>query len=109
MIRYLKARAIINHCMLGNQVQKEKHRSAHKLKNKRCILQGNLLHIQEKVSTKEQFPLPTLGPKLEAMREEVISGRGFYIIRCIWVTLFLNSVNSLSIYRGQSHAKGRRY
>ena len=31
--------------------------------------------------TKEAFPLPTLGPLLEAVREEVRAGRGFALIR----------------------------
>lgn len=31
--------------------------------------------------TREQFPLPTLGPVLEAVREEVVNGRGFALIR----------------------------
>ena len=40
------------------------------------------MHIQEKVPSREQFLLPTLGPKLEALREEVCIGRGFQILRC---------------------------
>lgn len=40
-----------------------------------------MLHIQEKVSSTEQFPLPTLGKKLQAFRDEVVSGRGFFLIR----------------------------
>ncbi len=43
--------------------------------------QGNLVHIQEKVPGREQFELPSLGPKLEALREEVRIGRGFQILR----------------------------
>lgn len=31
--------------------------------------------------TKEQFPLPTLGPVLEGIREEVRAGRGFALVR----------------------------
>jgi hypothetical protein len=31
--------------------------------------------------TREAFPLPTLGPLLEAVREEVRAGRGFAVIR----------------------------
>jgi hypothetical protein len=31
--------------------------------------------------TKEDFPLPTLGPYLESVRDEVVSGRGFALIR----------------------------
>lgn len=44
-------------------------------------VQGNLVHIQEKVPSREEFPLPTLGPKLEALREEVRIGRGFQLLR----------------------------
>jgi hypothetical protein len=31
--------------------------------------------------TKDQFPLPTLGPVLEGVREEVRAGRGFALVR----------------------------
>ena len=31
--------------------------------------------------TREDFPLPTLGPRLSACQEEVVSGRGFYVLR----------------------------
>lgn len=44
-------------------------------------LQGNLVHIQEAVPTREAFPLPTFGPKLEQLREEVRIGRGFQLLR----------------------------
>ena len=45
--------------------------------------QGNLVvDIQEKVPSREHFLLPNLGPKLEALREEVRIGRGFQILRC---------------------------
>eukprot|EP00884_Botryococcus_braunii_P012117 jgi/Botrbrau1/20906/Bobra.0135s0037.1 len=43
--------------------------------------EGNLLLIQNKVPTKEEFPLPTLGPVLERIREEVRVGRGFALLR----------------------------
>jgi hypothetical protein len=49
--------------------------------------QGNLVHIQEKVPTREQFPLPTLGPKLEAFREEVRIGRGFQLLRRVHIRI----------------------
>ena len=45
------------------------------------MLQGNLLYIQEKVDSVDQFPLPSLGKKLQAFREEVVHGRGFFLIR----------------------------
>lgn len=38
--------------------------------------QGNIKDI-----TRADFPLPTLGPRLEALRQEVINGRGFVLIR----------------------------
>ena len=44
-------------------------------------LQGNLVHIQEAVPGRAHFPLPTLGPKLEQLREEVCIGRGFQLLR----------------------------
>lgn len=47
----------------------------------RMHVQENLVHIQEKVPSREEFPLPTLGPKLEALREEVRIGRGFQLLR----------------------------
>jgi hypothetical protein len=31
--------------------------------------------------TREDFPLPTLGPRLRAWQEEVVNGRGFYVLR----------------------------
>ena len=33
--------------------------------------------------TREQFPLPTVGPKLLAVREELLRGRGFQLIKGI--------------------------
>jgi len=31
--------------------------------------------------TKAEFPLPTLGPKLDAMRKEVSFGKGFLLVK----------------------------
>jgi hypothetical protein len=31
--------------------------------------------------TREDFPLPTLGPRLRAWQEDVVNGRGFYVLR----------------------------
>ena len=31
---------------------------------------------------KSDFPLPKLGPRLEAIKEEVQNGRGFQLLRC---------------------------
>ena len=44
--------------------------------------QGNYLHIQDVVPSRAEFPLPTLGARLDAMLDEVIAGRGFAILRC---------------------------
>lgn len=57
------------------------HMSSRRTCPKECFLQGNLVHIQERVGSREAFPLPTLGPKLEACREEVRIGRGFQLLR----------------------------
>lgn len=46
-------------------------------------MQGNLVHIQEAVPTREDFLLPTLGPKLEKLGEEVCVGRGFQLLRYV--------------------------
>ena len=50
-------------------------------------MQGNLVHIQEAVPTREHFLLPTLGPKLEKLGEEVRVGRGFQLLRCATETI----------------------
>src|SRR5260221_9076575 len=31
--------------------------------------------------TRDDFPLPTLGPQLRLWQEEVVNGRGFYVLR----------------------------
>ena len=46
-----------------------------------ACLQGNLVHIQEAVPSREHFLLPALGPKLEKLGEEVRIGRGFQLLR----------------------------
>ena len=56
-------------------------------------MQGNLVHIQEAVPTRDHFLLPTLGPKLEQLREEVRIGRGFQLLRCASI----DKANSLSL------------
>lgn len=43
------------------------------------------MHIQEAVPSREHFPLPTLGPKLEELGEEVRIGRGFQLLRYVEV------------------------
>ena len=47
----------------------------------RLLLQGNYLFIREVLPTKATFALPTLGPRLEAIRENVRVGRGFQLIK----------------------------
>ena len=47
------------------------------------LLQGNYLHIREALSSKADFVLPTLGPKFEAIRENVRIGRGFQLIKYV--------------------------
>ena len=61
--------------------------SLHTLSTLAPATQGNHLHIQEVCPTRAQFPLPTLGPKLEAAMAEVQTGRGFYILRCGWTCM----------------------
>ena len=44
---------------------------------------GPLLNSHQEIAvlTAQHFPLPTLGPKLLVLREELIHGRGFFLIR----------------------------
>ena len=60
-------------CACWHSLTTPKHQNSHtqpKTKNK-----------NKKTVTREQFPLPTLGPVLEAVREEVRAGRGFALLR----------------------------
>lgn len=45
------------------------------------VWQGNDFHVHEVIKSQADFPLPTLGPKLEAIRENVRIGRGFQLIK----------------------------
>ena len=50
-------------------------------------IQAALKGVQEKGIkiediTKEDFPLPTFGPKLIFVRDEIVVGKGFHLIRC---------------------------
>ena len=38
-------------------------------------------HTPQELASKEEFPLPTLGPKLEAFTTEVVHGKGFHLFR----------------------------
>ena len=58
------------------------------------LVQGNLVHIQEAVPSREDFLLPTLGPKLEKLGEEVRIGRGFQLLRCVDDTSTARSLNT---------------
>lgn len=51
--------------------------------NKQGVLRDASLDIERdpRGVTKANFPLPTLGPLLEALRDEVTRGRGFAFIR----------------------------
>lgn len=53
-----------------------------------CMFRSIRLHFRKHVCsmvhqdlTKEDFVIPVLGPKLLAIRDEVINGRGFSVIR----------------------------
>ena len=44
------------------------------------------LHAMQEV-IKQDFPLPSLGPKLEAIRNDVVNGKGFHLIegaKMVW-------------------------
>ncbi|KAK9857232.1 hypothetical protein WJX84_004664 [Apatococcus fuscideae] len=56
-------------------------------------------HKETKDITKSDFPLPTFGPKLEALREEVVNGRGFYLIQGLPVVTY-SVAKSVLIYWG---------
>ena len=44
-------------------------------------LQENKNSIERAVASREDFPLPTLGPKLAALAEEAKHGRGFVLLK----------------------------
>ncbi|KAK9822768.1 hypothetical protein WJX74_006847 [Apatococcus lobatus] len=48
---------------------------------KKLEVEGNLVQLRQSVASKSDFPLPTLGPKLQAICHEVSFGRGFQLIR----------------------------
>jgi hypothetical protein len=59
---------------------------------------------------RQDFPLPTLGPKLDAMRETVINGRGFVLIRGLPVAgrpLIDNAASYLGIGSYFGHARSQ--
>ncbi|KAK9868531.1 hypothetical protein WJX84_008784 [Apatococcus fuscideae] len=61
--------------------------------------QGNLLLLlHAKLVTETDFPLPKLGPKLKAMRENLRSGRGFQLIRGIPVEQWSNRESVIAYY-----------
>ena len=60
--------------------------------------------------TRADFPLPTLGPKLAALREEVINGRGFVLVRGLPVAgkkLIDNAAAYLGIGTWFGHARSQ--
>ena len=62
-------------------------------------MQGNYLFIKETVATKAVFALPNLGPRLEAIRENVRVGRGFQLIKCALAARLLLDSCSLWMQR----------
>ncbi len=40
-----------------------------------------VLPLPQDIERPEQFPLPTLGPELVRVRDEVILGKGFHVIK----------------------------
>ena len=60
--------------------------------------------------TRADFPLPTLGPKLDALREEIINGRGFVLLRGLPVAgkkLIDNAAAYLGIGTYFGHARSQ--
>ncbi len=52
-------------------------------------IQTNVAHLRGRdiaSVTKAEFPLPTLGPKLDRFRDEILNGRGFVLLRGLPVT-----------------------
>jgi len=52
-------------------------------------IQTNVAHLRGREIasvTKAEFPLPTLGPKLDRFRDEILNGRGFVLLRGLPVT-----------------------
>ncbi|CAK0785174.1 hypothetical protein CVIRNUC_008380 [Coccomyxa viridis] len=73
---------------LTKQDLKEVEAAVATVETKGLRIEGNLVHIQEAVPGRKDFPLPTLGPKLEQLREEVRIGRGFQLLRGFPVDTF---------------------
>ena len=76
-------------------------------------MQGNLLLLHEKLMTEADFPLPRLGPKLKAMRENLRSGRGFQLIRGIPVDAWSNKESviayyGMGLYLGRANPQNRK-
>ncbi|KAK9862133.1 hypothetical protein WJX84_005815 [Apatococcus fuscideae] len=51
--------------------------------DRKLNVEGNLVQLRETVASRSDFPLPTLGQKLQAICREVTFGRGFQLIRGI--------------------------
>ncbi len=61
----------------------------------------------------DEFPLPTLGPKLRAVRDEVILGKGFHLIRGFPVERFdrwqtAAAYYSFGLYWGKPQAQNAK-
>lgn len=63
-------------------------------------MQGNLVQLRQSVASKADFPLPTLGPKLQAICHEVSFGRGFQLIRYASWPEFCKTFASTLLHRG---------
>lgn len=76
-------------------------------------MQGNLLKLHEKLIGEADFPLPKLGPKLKAMRENLRSGRGFQLIRGVPVHDWSNRESviayfGIGLYLGKVNSQNRK-
>ncbi|WIA23850.1 hypothetical protein OEZ85_013508 [Tetradesmus obliquus] len=63
--------------------------------------------------SKEDFPLPTLGPYLEAVRNEVVSGRGFALIRGVPVDRYSRRQTTIAywgmgLYWGKASSNNKK-
>ncbi|KAK9862136.1 hypothetical protein WJX84_008907 [Apatococcus fuscideae] len=75
--------------------------------------EGNLLKLHEKLIGEADFPLPKLGPKLKAMRENLRSGRGFQLIRGVPVHDWSNRESviayfGIGLYLGKVNSQNRK-
>ena len=72
-----------------------------------------MLLLHEVLVSMGDFPLPTLGPKLKAMRENLRSGRGFQLIRGMPVHQWTNRESviayyGMGLYLGKANSQNRK-